>query len=397
MPTTEKSLTQPTKKWYNDANVCLEVGTKISSVQFTKGIPRALPVRPYSTRITSILILLSILSFYSGCSYSTDNRITGNLHTYSVKGLQDNDTIPDSWWEIEGRIEQEKLCRVKFHNLYNRNFYMVVEGRVGHTSKKYPVILDTGASQSIIVEEAHISAHNLPTYSADNDIVNSSGKSFGLCYLPELNIGEITLSNLPGLYLKRKSSFNPLKLLAPRKKIVIVGLQTLMKFKYIMFDNPQKEVELSKKQLFRPKNRSLWTRYSFEIERDLGGNAFLFITVPIAGEEITLQLDTGNGRGLAIKEELWGKLSDSLGHIKLTKNKDLYPYIGNLACKRGVIPRFKVADLTVRDAKISVFPDDSPLVEDCEGLLGMQCFQDTTIVLDFERNLMWIKKTDNQV
>jgi len=355
--------------------------------------------RPFISisRITLIVVLLSITSLYAGCSYSPDNQINGNLHTYSVKGLQGNDTIPDSWWEIEGRIEQEKICRVRFHDLYHKNFYMVVEGQVGQSLKKYPVILDTGASQSIIVEEAHVSAHNLPIYSKDNDIINSTGKSFGLCYLPELNIGEITLSNLPGLYLKRKNSFNLLELLAPRKKVVIVGLQTLMKFKYILFDNPQKEVELSKEHLFRPKERNLWTRYSFEIERDLGGNAFLFITVPIAGEEITLQLDTGNGRSLAIKEELWGKLSDSLGYIKLAKDKDLYPYIGNLVCKRGIIPQVKVGDLTVRDAKISVFPDDSPLVEDCEGLLGMQCFQDTTIVLDFERNLMWVKNTDKQV
>jgi hypothetical protein len=48
----------------------------------------------------------------------------------------------------------------------------------------------------------------------------------------------------------------------------------------------------------------LWTQYPFEIEEDLGGNVFLFVKIPIAGEEIELQLDTGSGRGLAITEEL---------------------------------------------------------------------------------------------
>ncbi len=268
---------------------------------------------------------------------------------------------------------------------------------MGQSAKKYPVILDTGASQSIIVEQAHVSTHNLPIYSKDNDTINSNGKSFGLCYLPELNIGEATLSNLPGLYVKRKVSFNPLELLIPRDKTVIVGLQALMKFKYILFDNPQKEVEFSNNRLFEPKEPDLWVQYSFEIEEDLGGNAFLFVTVPIAGEEITLQLDTGNGRGLAIKEDLWEKMPNKIKNIRLAKGRDLYPYIGNLVCKRGIIPQVEVGDVTVHNAKVSVFPDDSPLLEDCQGLLGMQCFQGTTMVLDFERNLMWVKSTVKQV
>ncbi len=69
----------------------------------------------------------------------------------------------------------------------------------------------------------------------------------------------------------------------------------------------------------------------------------------------------------------------------------LYPYIGRLPCRRGVISELKVGSITVRNTEISVFPDDSPLVEDCEGLLGMQYFQATVLALDFEQNLVWVK------
>jgi hypothetical protein len=50
-----------------------------------------------------------------------------------------------------------------------------------------------------------------------------------------------------------------------------------------------------------------------------------------------------------------------------------------------------VGNRTVRNAKISVFPNDSPIVEHCFGMLGMQYFEDTVMVLDFEKELMWVK------
>jgi hypothetical protein len=377
------------------------VGTKRSPNQHNKSILRAQKLYPYPAkhkpaeekvtsililRILQILVLCLILGLLAGCSDLA----------YSIKGFQPDDIIPDSWWEIEGQIEQEELCRVKYHDLYNKNFYMVVEGQMGQSPKKYPVILDTGASRSVILEQSHVSAHKLPVYTQRNDIINSNGNSFGLCYLPELNIGQTTLTNLPGMYLKQKASFNPFELFIPREKVVIVGLQALMKFKYIAFDNPEKQVELSNNDSFEPQEPDLWAQYSFEIEQDLGGNAFLYVKLPIAGRQITLQLDTGSGRGLAVKKDLWEKMPGRIKNVKLAGGRDFYPYIGKLACKRGVIPQVEIGEVSVHNAKVSVFPDDSPLVEDCEGLLGMQCFQQTIIVLDFERNLMWVKNTTTQ-
>ncbi len=130
------------------------------------------------------------------------------------------------------------------------------------------------------------------------------------------------------------------------------------------------------------------------IQEDLGGNAFLFVKIPIAGHETEVQLDTGSGRGLAISEESWKAIEEQIGHTKLRKARDLYPYIGLLPCRRGVARRLKIGNRIITDAMISVFPDDSPIVDRCSGLLGMQFFQDTVIVLDFERNLMWVKNPE---
>jgi hypothetical protein len=135
----------------------------------------------------------------------------------------------------------------------------------------------------------------------------------------------------------------------------------------------------------------VWEQYPFSIEEDFHGNAFLFVNIPISGEEIELQLDTGSGRGLAIAEELWQGIREKIQDVKLRKTRDLYPYMGQLVCKRGVIPKLEVGRRTVKNAEISIFPDDSPIVEECQGFLGMQYFQDTIMVLDFERSLMWVK------
>ena len=172
---------------------------------------------------------------------------------------------------------------------------------------------------------------------------------------------------------------------------IIVGLPALQEFKYILFDNIRKEVEFSYNELFEPGEPDLWEQYPFSIEEDFRGNAFLFVNILICGEKIELQFDTGSGRGLAIREELWEKMREKIQNVKLKNSRDLYPYIGRLLCKRGIIGELEMGDRMVKNAEISVFPNDSPLVEDCQGLLGMQYFQDTVMVLDFESKLMWIK------
>ena len=167
-------------------------------------------------------------------------------------------------------------------------------------------------------------------------------------------------------------------------KAIIAGLPLLRQFSYIAFDSAAQEVEFSHDSRFQPVEPAQWARYKFEIEEDLAENIFLFVTIPIAGLDTKLQLDTGSGRGLAIRAELWNRLQKRIRDVKLTKGTELYPYIGLFDCQKGSIAELEVGDRTVRDAQISVFPDDCPLVEDCQGLIGMQYFHDTAIVLDFE-------------
>ncbi len=308
----------------------------------------------------------------------------------SVKIFQNEDGSKNFQWETDGQIEQEKSCRVKYHRLYSTNPFSVVEGKIGN-GRSYPIILDTGTSQAIFVKDIHVLDNRLPIYPLGRKNIGSDSYGVGLCCLPVLRIGEAILANQPCFYLERRMEFGLFGLSAVKDDSIIVGLPAMRKFKYIAFDYVKKEVELSRDEVFEPAEPDSWEQYPFSIEEDFYGNAFLFVDVPVGGENVELQLDTGNRNGLAIREELWGKISKKIGDVNLKKGTDLYPYIGKLSCRQGIVGELAMGKVKIRNAKIFVFPNDSPLLDKSEGMLGVRYFQDTVVVLDFENNLVWVK------
>jgi len=290
--------------------------------------------------------------------------------------------------ETDRNLSQADPCRIKYHPSCSQQRWMAVEGRLD-TGRRYPVVLDTGASIALFVNDIHVVENNLAIHPLNSPSSDSPG--WGTCHLPALHIGQVSLPDLPCFYREQHAEVRLLGLPLAKDKTMIAGLGVLRQFKYVAFDSINREVEFSIEQVFKPEEPDSWAQYSFVIEEDLGGNAFLFVKIPIAGHETEVQLDTGSGRGLAISEELWKTMEEKIGHTRLKRGKDLYPYIGLLPCRRGVVPQLRVGSRIVTNAMISVFPDDSPVMDRCAGLLGMQCFQNAVIVLDFERNLMWMK------
>jgi hypothetical protein len=274
---------------------------------------------------------------------SLENRagvrlIDPNDGPYLIRVARSDNGGRDFWWAIDGQIEQEKPCRVKYHKLYSKVHFMVVEGKVGNAKKKYPIVLDTGASQPIFVKGIHVLDNKLPIYPVGTKNINSDGYRLGFCHLPKLRIGEVTLANLACLYLERHMELELFGLPIARDESIIVGLPALRRFKYVAFDSVSKEVEFSYGEVFESAEPQLWTRYPFLIEEDLYGNALLFVKVPIAGEVIELQLDTGSGNGLAVSEELWEDLicvrksrtSSSRTAESYTRTSESYPVSGVL-------------------------------------------------------------------
>jgi predicted aspartyl protease len=296
---------------------------------------------------------------------------------------------PPSAAEAQGQIEQTGTIRIKYHNLWNTARFMVIEGSFADNAKKYPLILDTGATQSLFVKNSHVRDNHLPIASLKEEI---NGYNIKNCLIPQLNIGGIKFVNWPAFYLEPHTDFNPFAFLAQPDDSIIVGLPALRHFKYIVFDSETREVEFSSGKSFTPAENTSWQKYPLTIEEDLNGNAFLFVDILIAGQKVQVQLDTGNGNGLAIQQSLWNKISPNIPPVKMKKGQDFYPYIGRLNCKKTIVPQLQLGDKMVNEALVSVFPDDCPLLDESDALLGMNYFLDTAITLDFENSLLWVKK-----
>ena len=331
------------------------------------------------------------------CENIAINSYNSQSSIYSEKNQPDIIQKPDFLNKKNGLIiSSNQPCRIKYHDLYSRNRNIIVEGQIGNKGKKYPVVLDTGASQAIFLNAALVRKNKLPVYSLENSDIDFNEHKLGTCLLHELKTGNVTFVEWPCIYLE---TYTPLSLFGIpiasstfNNDNIILGMPLLREFKYIAFDNINQEAVLSYHKSFEPRDENLWEKYPTFMEEDFHGNTFLFVNVTFSGVETELQLDTGSGRGLAIGETLWKQIKHRLSKIKLKKRKEFYPYIGNLPCRNGKIPEFSFCNRTIKNADISVFPDDSPLLGDCEGLVGMQFFSNQVIVLDFEHDIMWLRK-----
>lgn len=363
-------------------------------------------------RVRTLISLIGLLLFLSsGCSMGPAVYVTADgVNHKEPSGVRlmrsDNKTESfdgslkdylsfDFTWQADNCMDQNDVFRIKYHKQYYKNHYIVVEGRIGRQGNRYPVVLDTGASQPIFLNMTHVLDNKLPIYCMEETDFDLNGYKLGLCELPLLEIGDITFTNRPCLYLESPDTVKFFGIYITGKNsssnTVIVGLPVLREFKYVKFDNIHNQVELSYNQSFEAGQAETWEKYPISIVEDFHGNEFLYVNIPIAGKQIELQFDTGSGRGLAIGEGLWEQVASGISNLNLSGGRDFYPYIGRLSCRKGVVPNLQVGDRTITNAGISVFPDDSPLLTESEGLLGMQYFQKAVVVLDFEKSLMWIR------
>lgn len=333
-----------------------------------------------------VILLMGCSRFPIGIAIIESNKLSSrsDIPLYSQETYQPGLNFAE--------IRQGDRYRVRYHSSFSQNRWMVVEGKL-ENGKSYPVVLDTGATPTLFVTDVHITENKLPIYPFSGD---GESVGWGLCYIPGLRVGDLKFGKVSCTYREQHTEVQFLGLPVATDKAIIAGLPLLRQFSYIAFDSVIQIVEFSLGGKFLPSESAQWAHYKFEIVEDLAGNTFLFATIPIAGLDMKLQLDTGSGRGLAVRTELWNQLRNRIPKVKLKKDAELYPYMGWFNCQKGRIAKLEVGDRTVQDAELAVFPDDCPLVEDCQGLLGMQCFHDTVIVLDFERNLMWVRnKSDN--
>jgi len=352
-------------------------------------------------RKTSTVILLILILFASGCSsvlvYTGSLKDRENVRLIdpengpiSVEEIAISDTETDYQANYSGfSIELDQPCRVKYYRTFGFIGYqnIWVTGQLPN-GNRYPVLIDSGFHSYLETNDIVILENDLAIYPLE--MQNSSKGTFdGVCHLPEFHIGEMKLINPPCEYSTLHWERRLLGLPLRKEKNFFLGLKLLGIFQYVLLDGVEKEVEFSLNNPFEPDKPEEWTTYDFVIKEDEYGTERMMIDIPIAGNSMPLFFDTGSGAGLLLSAERWEAISDKVIVKKFKNSKKNNSWIGWFKCRKAIVSKLDILGRTIKNAEVLILPENSPLK--VKGLLGMEYFQDTVMVLDFERKLLWIK------
>ena len=242
--------------------------------------------------------------------------------------------------------------------------------------RKYIAYLDTGFNANILIPSDIV---------VDNKLVVVP-KS-GACHIPVLNIGPAQVKDTIAFIDQQQWQFRVLNIPFYKHSVLILGREFIRSFDYVMFDNVHKEAVFSKEDEFIPDNPQSWSSYPF-IEDPNGGNTIV-VKIPLAGKVLDIAFDSCWGEpGLFINKKHWEAVKQDLS-FKLQGKFNGVTYQGiKLPGRKATISSLSIGEKTLKNAKVHISDDPNGY-----SVLGLDYFQDTSVVLDFVNNLFWIKKT----
>ena len=173
-----------------------------------------------------------------------------------------------------------------------------------------------------------------------------------------------------------------------RDRMVILGLDFVRAFSYVRFDNTRRQVVFSPHDSFAPDDPSQWDSVPFVLEK-VQGNLRMMVDISLGSRAAHVQFDTGGAKpGLLLRDDVWQDLGGAVGK----KGRQATYQFGWLPCRRVVVPELSVGPLTLRDRKAAVLAQDGPFLEGMQGILSLDYFKKTDVVLDFQQNRIWIRK-----
>jgi len=303
-----------------------------------------------------------------------------------TKSEEEPNKIVINWGWDKGWINLTKPCRVKYQTLYFDFIDLIVVPGTLPNGQTYSIWLDTGHPCHALTNGLTIIENDLPIYPLGEDPWTSAHT--GLCYLPSLQIGRATITNPPCQYLQQQWEVRLLGLPIWQQKGVLLGLGLLRNFGYIVFNNVKKEAELALTGLFEPHHPGRWNSYPFSIEK-----AQLILDIPVEGHNLSLIFDTCGRYGMVVSQDIWEKLPTRVKTAKTKQSKFFSGFLGQLPCHRERIKKLRIGSLVVSNAEIIILPKDSPYLP-AGNSISMKVFKNNVVVLDFERNLMWVNSNE---
>ena len=265
---------------------------------------------------------------------------------------------------------------------------ILLNGTLADSGKEYEIQVDTGSPYPLLVNDLHVRENHLPIYEIE-------GKDQGICLLPDIHIGSMTLRRPVSVYHWYHFEGRLLGLRVYRPKAILLGVPFLRAFKYVSFDGAGRQAEFSRAESFDPADPNEWSRYPFAESSAPDAETRIHVEIPIAGQTLRVAFDTGYQGALLTSQGTWQQMQQGLSGVRTSRKKLYGPHLGGrISATMATVKRLQVGSRVGRNAHVAALPDDSPLIQslgDVDGILGLQCLTDTTIVLDFEREAMWVR------
>ncbi len=354
-----------------------------------------------------LLVLTGCLFFVCGCSLGPVNTSPFSSDP-AIRPIDPNDApfkiieihAPDpntghtrltravQWGEAEVRptLDGPRTFATKYRDLDFRLFSRVSARIQLGDRHKYWALMDTGCPMALYVNDAVVRDCGLVVFPLGEH--TETGCPVGICEVPALRIGQATVTNPPCWYEQRQWEFRVFGRPLYRDRTVLLGLRFIRVFPYVLFDNAGREAVFGLYDAFEPNDPSEWVSLPFVLE-DVGGGPRMMVDIFVGERKTHVEFDTGGAKpGLILRENVWRELGGAAG----TPGRHASYQFGWLACRRVVVPELRVGPLTLQDRKADVLAHDSPLMESFEGILSLDYFKRTTVVLDFRKNLIWIRR-----
>ena len=253
-------------------------------------------------------------------------------------------------------------------------------------NKEYPAVIDTGFFGYFTVNDVVIVENKLKIFPFEKSEPHVAGYS----WIDEVQLGDMNITNIfsyykLGHYEKRVPGKDAEKL-----GQVILGLKFLRQHKYVLLDNVASEIEFSLES-FQADPNEQWKQYKMSFEKDKANNLRAVVEIPIAGESTKIMFDTGAAFHLSMSKSKWENFSEKLNVIN-ERNIRLAMAHGFIESKEKTIGELNIGERIFFNTPIYVSNEETILGSE-EFVLGMGCFEDTTIVLDFKNNLFWVRGT----
>lgn len=278
-------------------------------------------------------------------------------------------------------IRHQGRCRVKMRE-NSPNVQVSAEVNDG---KIYPLVIDSGATKYLAATDSLVLDAGLEIFP-----IYELGKNIGgLCHLDQLKIGTLTIVLPACEYWLAHYERRVLGQTIWKEKKLNLGLSLMKEFSYILFDNVNREVEFATNNSFNPPDSNSWHQHPISIEHNDKQYARLVVDIPLAGQTQRIEFDTGAAPGLILTESIWAKISSGLNIRYQEKSQLRTPLSGWLPCRITTVEQLALGNISINDARIHVIADDNPFGQE-EFTLGIGFFKETVIVLDFERNLLWV-------